>query len=224
MRHFLIAENKISPQRHRDTVEYTTPPDGDQDQKPCLRASVVRRGSPRLDEKGVTIVEVMMVVGLIGFIMGIISTLSYVGVTAWQKQKTRTQLESQAQSFMYVATYQLRQANPSTISISNAAGEMNNSCISFTPAGKSNPVSIYLHTLTSGGVTLSRQAVFSEPVGSPVAYSQNVVATNVMSLYFTFPKISDTSRVLVNLSLFAYPFKNKEPVLIQSQEMVNIRN
>jgi Tfp pilus assembly protein PilE len=181
----------------------------------------------RLDEKGVTIVEVMMVVGIIGFIMALISTLSYVGVTAWQKQKTRVKLETQSQNFMYVATYQLRQANPSSIAISNLAGEMNNSLIVFTPSGKSNPVSIYLKTLkNSSGQVLARQAVYSEPLGNTVTptYSQNVVATDVMSLYFTFPKITDTSRVLINLSMQAYPFKNKAPVYIQSQEMVNIRN
>lgn len=180
----------------------------------------------QLDEKGVTIVEVMMVVGIIGFVMAIISTLSYVGVTSWQKQKARTQLETQSQNFMYVLSYQLRQADPSTIAISNVSGEMNNSLIVFTPVGKSNPVSVYLRTLKdAGGNVLTRQAVYSEPLGNTVTptYSQNALATNVLSLYFTFPKITDTSRVLVNLALQTYPFKNKEPVYIQSQEMVDIR-
>lgn len=181
----------------------------------------------RLNEKGVTIVEAMMVIGIIGFVMALISTMAYVGMTAWQKQKTRVKLESQAQSFMYITSFQLRQANPSTVSISNLSGEMNNSLITFTPAGKSNPVSVYLKTLTgSGGKVLSRQAIFSEPAGNTITptYSQQVVATDVLSLYFTYPKIADNSRVLINLSLQNYPFKNKEPVAIQSQEVVDIRN
>ena len=189
--------------------------------------SVVDSQSKTLNAKGTTIIELMMVVGLIGLVMALITSLSYTGITAWQKQSARIQLEAQAQSFMYVLSYNLRQADPSTVSISSLAGEMNESLITFSMAGKTNPVSIFLKTIAGSGTKLDRQILISEPLSAAsTIYSTNpqVLAQNVVSLYFTFPKIADTSRVMVNLTLQNTPLKNKEPVFLQTQETIYVRN
>src|SRR5437016_4427137 len=76
----------------------------------------------KLNEKGVTLIEVMMVIGIIGFVMSLIATLSFVGMRAWQKQNARVKLESQAQNFIYILSYDLRQAQAGTVAISNYPG------------------------------------------------------------------------------------------------------
>lgn len=168
-----------------------------------------------------------MVLGVIGFIMSLIAVLAYTGVSAWQKQSARLQLESQSQNFMYVLTEKLRQAQPGTVQISNYAGEMNESMITFTQSGQGSPVSIYLKSLKGSGGAVDRQVWMFEPAGpaTPVYSAQGqLLAANVVSLYFTYPNISDTSRILVNLSMQKVPFKNKPPVYYQAQEVVYVRN
>lgn len=188
-------------------------------------------GRKRLSEEGVTIIEALMVMAVIGFVMSLIATLAWFGVSSWQKQSTRIQIETQAQGFFYILTEKLRQAQPSTVSISNYPGEMNESMITFTPTNQSSPISIYLKTLTGpGGQITDRQILMFEPeyaVNTAVAsYSAGgqVLASNVVSLYFTYPMISDTSRIMVSLSQEKYPFKNKPPVNFQSTQVIYVRN
>src|SRR5579859_6563809 len=111
-------------------------------------------GGRRLPQEGQTMVDLMITAALIGVAMAVIAVLTFAGVRAWQNQLTRLKLERQAQSFMYVLTYNLRQAQTNSMAITNLAGEMNNSLLAFTPAGKSLPVSFYLRSVTSGGNVL----------------------------------------------------------------------
>lgn len=183
-------------------------------------------------EEGVTIIEALIVMGIIGFVMSLIFTFSYLGVRSWQNQTVRAKLIRQAQDFTYVASYQLRQAQQGTVIITNYPGEASNSLITFTPIGKSNPVSIYMRTVTQvqSGVTvsLSRQVFFKQVTsfaGTPtVSVNDEVLATDVASLYFTYPDASDDSRVLMCISLRKQPLKTASPVDVQQQETVNIRN
>lgn len=186
----------------------------------------------KLNDKGATMIELMIVVGIIAFVMSLLTLLSYTGVTAWQKQSARVKLEAEAQNFMYVLSYKLRQAQPGTVSISRFPGETQpNSMITFTMVGQSSPVSCFLRTLTGpGGKIMHRQVVLLEPVfltpvASPVyGGSGNILATDVVSLYFTYPKISDNTRVLVSIAVERVPFKKKVPVSYQAQEIIYIRN
>jgi len=162
----------------------------------------------KLDEKGQTMIDMMITVALIGIVMAVIATLTLAGVRAWQKQFARQKLERQAQSFMYDLSYQLRQAQTNSVGISNLSGEMNNSLIWFIPVGQSNPVSFYLQSVKkSGGSVMERQAVFAQPITwisggvTTTTYSHNVLATDFLSLLFTYPDITDPSRVVANISL-----------------------
>ncbi|HJT24138.1 MAG TPA: hypothetical protein VJ873_06145 [bacterium] len=171
-----------------------------------------------------------MVMGVIGFIMSLIAVMAYTGVTAWQKQSTRLQMENQAQNFMYILTEKLRQAQPGTVSISNVSGEMNESEIYFNLVGQNNPVTFCLKTVTGTGGAQDRKILFFDPeyTGNTTTATYlaggQVLASNVISLYFTYPNVSDTSRILVSLSLQKYPFKNKPPVYYQASEEVYVRN
>ena len=68
----------------------------------------------KLSDHGVTIIEALMVMAVVGFIMALLAVLASTGVTAWQKQSIRIQMESQSQAFMYLLTQKLRQAQPGT--------------------------------------------------------------------------------------------------------------
>jgi len=131
---------------------------------------------------------------------------------------------------MYILPYDLRQAQPGAVTITTAPGETQpNSMIVFTLANASSPVSVYLKTITSAsGKVSDKLALLSEPVsigGTPTYLSgQQVLASNLVSLYFTYPSSIDTSRVIANLAQQKTPFKNKVPVQVQSQEIINVRN
>jgi type II secretory pathway pseudopilin PulG len=176
--------------------------------------------------RGVSVIEVLIVVGIIGIAMALLAKLTLAGLGAWEKQWARVKMEKQAQTFMYVLSYNLRQAQPGTVAITNNPGEMNNSLITFTLVGQSKPVSFYLRTLKSGSKIMERQAVFVEAKGNTTTptYAPQVLATDVLSLYFTYPKIADITRVAANISLYATPLNRKDPVFFQSQETIYIRN
>jgi len=186
-----------------------------------------RTQNSKLNSRGQSLIEALIVVGVIAFVMGLVLVLANTGLTAWQKQSARVNLESYAQHVMTVLSYNLHQAQPGTVSMPKYPGELNESQISFKLIGSSNPVSMYLKSvLTSSGAVADRQVIFTEPKGNTTtpAYTPVVLAANVISLYFTYPKISDTSRVLVNIALQSTPLKNKSPVIYQSQEVIYIRN
>ncbi len=186
----------------------------------------ILRPQQKLSEDGFTLIEGLITLGIVGFIMAIITVLLYIGTTAWTKQTTRIRMETQGQNFIQILTYDLRQAVPGTVKITNTAGEMNNSMITFTMNGKSSPVSFYMKTMTSSTGQKSRQIIYSEPYGNTItpSYSTQVLAQNVVSVYYTYPKISDTSRIMVNLSVELTPLKNKPPVMYQTQETIYVRN
>jgi prepilin-type N-terminal cleavage/methylation domain-containing protein len=190
-----------------------------------MRARAVLQNVQRNDD-GFTLIEGLIALGIIGFIMAMITFLLSVGTTAWAKQNARLKMETQAMSVIQILTYGLRQSNPSTITITNLSGETNNSLIKYTTYGSSNPVSIYLQTTTLSNGTKKRQILFAEPLGNTTTptYSPRVMADNVVQLYFTFPKITDTSRVLVNYAAETYPLKNKSAVMYQTQETIYARN
>lgn len=194
--------------------------------KPKMRfAGGPRPGTLRLNQKGITMVEVLIVIGVIMFVMSMVTVLSKVGLTAWQKQTARVKLETYAQNVMTVLAYNLRQAQPGTVSISNNTGELNESMITFKLIGNTNPVSIYLQSQkNSSGTIVNRQVIFTEPEGSTPSYLPKVLATNVVSLYFTYPKISDTSRIMANIALRSVPLKSLSAVYFQSQEIIYVRN
>jgi len=180
----------------------------------------------RKNSRGITIIEALIVIGVIGLAMALMSKLTLSGLRAWEKQWARVKMERQAQNFMYVLSYNLRQAQPATVAITNYPGEMNNSLITFTLVGQTKPVTFYLKTIKSGSKIMVRQAIFVEPKGNTTTptYAPQVLATDVLSLYFTYPKIADTSRVAANISLYGTPLYKKDPVFFQSQETIFIRD
>ena len=189
-----------------------------------------RQGFPNLGEEGTTLIELLITIGLIGFTMSLIFVLTYAGVRSYASQSARVQMETQSQALMYVLTEKLRQAQPGTIGIANLAGENNESMIFFTMTGQTNPVTIGLKTIKNGaGKITDRQVFMWEPqyIGSSTAtYNSNgvLLATNVVSLYFTLPFINDSSRVQVSLAQEKYPFVNQPAVNLQTTQVIYARN
>jgi Tfp pilus assembly protein PilW len=186
-----------------------------------------------LSEKGTTLIELLITIGLIGLVMSLIFVLTYAGVRAYASQSARVTMETQSQSFMYILTEKLRQAQPGTIGIANLTGENNESMIFFMELNQSNPVTIGLKTLkNSAGKITDRQILMYEPVYSvsggvttaTYSASGNILAGSVVSLYFTFPFINDNTRVQVSLSQEKYPFSNQPPVNLQSTQVIYVRN
>jgi prepilin-type N-terminal cleavage/methylation domain-containing protein len=188
-----------------------------------------------LGEEGVTMIEYLIVIAIIGIVMSAIATISLQAIKSYGNQNARLQMESQAQNFIYILTEKLRQAAPGTVSISNFTppAENNESMIIFTEINQSNPVSIYLKTTTgTGGKVLDRRILMFEPLYSvsggvtTVTYSTggNVLASNVVSLYFTYPMINNNSRIQVSLSQEKIPFAKQVPVDLQTTQVIYTRN
>jgi type II secretory pathway pseudopilin PulG len=178
-----------------------------------------------LDSKGITLVETLITIALIGIAMALLAKMMFAGNQAWQNQWARVKMESQAQKVITLLTYNLRQAVPNTVAISNQTGEMNNSMITFNRTDGSGSYSFYMKSLMKGTTVMEREVVFTAPasIGSanPVT---NVLATDVLALYFTYPNLPDTSRVIANISMYKHPLNATQPVFFQSQETIYIRN
>jgi hypothetical protein len=109
---------------------------------------------------------------------------------------------------------------------------MNESMITFTMVNQSSPVSIYMRTVnaTGGSSAQDRKIWMLEPsytnsTPTTVSYGTGqILASNVVSLYFTYPKIADTSRIQVSLSMQQAPLQNKPPVSYMTTEVIYVRN
>lgn len=194
----------------------------------------MRRRNFSKNQKGVTIVEAMMTVGLIGFVMALVASLAYVGVTAWKRQYARLQLERDAQAAIYVLAKNLRQARSGTITISkynNPLGvtELDFSLISFEPQNWSG-VRHYCYVKSipdASGNVKSRQLVYVEPQPDGLGntrYPEKVLGSGLFQGFFTFPDLQDPSQVLVNWTFSAQPFKDQAPIYVQTKEIVYARN
>ncbi len=179
-------------------------------------------------ESGVTMIEAMMTIGVIGFVMAVIFSVTYFGVVAFQKQFARNKLLREAQATMAIMSSKLREARAGTVSISKYLNAPDYSMITF-------------ETLESGGCrygfyvnippgTRSRQLVMSEPRPSATPgvceWSNTVLATDVCDMFFTYPSLANTSLVIANLTLRkdVTSTRARIPVVVQTKEEVFIRN
>lgn len=193
----------------------------------------MKRFRNSLDARGITMIEAMITIGIVGFVMAIIFSVSYWGVVAWQKQFARNKLLREAQQVMFILSAKLREAQASSITIDRfSAAEPDYSRISFTTID-TGPVRYQFYLRKPPGARRG-QLIMNEPriSGGVTINTSTVLATDVHTLFFALPDASKTNLVIINLTLDRSVASGKsraarEPrqtISVQSKEEVFVRN
>lgn len=176
---------------------------------------------------GITMIEAMITIGIIGFVMSLIVVMTNVGVTAWKRQYTRLKMEQDAQAVMNHLSMNLRQARANSVVISRWNTKMDYSLISFDRVDAADLRHYYFLRTVGTGETASRNLMYSMPSvdGAGVTvWSETILATNVMHLFFTFPNYNNRTQILANATFRRLPFRGKAPVVVQAKEIIYARD
>jgi prepilin-type N-terminal cleavage/methylation domain-containing protein len=159
--------------------------------------------------RGVTLMELMITVGIIGAVFGIAAPILTQANRQFILNRTRVQLQQEARSVMYILTRNLRQAQSSTITISRAnTSQPFYSRISFTKEQGNTLIfqqeGVYLYQVI-GGV-------------------RRPLTQNLKYLAFTFPRSDDMGIISVSLTLEKKIFEGRSKALHMASEKVQVMN
>lgn len=159
-------------------------------------------------ERGVTLVELMVVVAIIG-VMATVGPDLYKQVRRFFfLSNTRVELQRDARASMYLITRQLRQAKSNTIVITRETGQPYYSKITFTDID-------------------GRQVVFYQ-TGKDLYMAVNSqvskVCSNLRYLAFAFPRSDDMGIISVALTVEKTMYEARTKALHMASEKVRVMN
>jgi prepilin-type N-terminal cleavage/methylation domain-containing protein len=142
-------------------------------------------------EKGVTLVELMIVVGIISAVFTGFTVVLVKGLQLFQMNKTKAEVERDVRTVIELVNKGLREAESSTVVIDSVDGtQPPYSRISFTDVNGD------AHAFYQNGKRLYMQT----PTGS------NVLMSNLRTIFFAYPDTADTATdesVILTVSLCA---------------------
>jgi prepilin-type N-terminal cleavage/methylation domain-containing protein len=137
------------------------------------------------NRRGVTLIELMLVVVIIGLIVMLGPTIMTQTAKFFILGQTKLQLQAEARAAMYIITRELRQAQSSTITITQVSNQPYYSKISFVKIEGSTV------TVSQSGSNLT----LTEGTDS------SVLSKNLSYLAFTFPESDDMTIISVSMTL-----------------------
>ncbi len=159
--------------------------------------------------KAYTLIELMMVVGIIGILFAVGAPLLQQVSRFFILSKARLEIQQEARSIMYVVTRNLRQAQSGTITISRAgAAQPFCSKISFTKE--------------QGGLMVFQQN--GTDLVQVIGGTQRVIGKDLKYLAFTFPRSDDMTIISVSITLEKAIFEGRTKALHMASEKVRIMN
>jgi len=160
------------------------------------------------NQQGWTIVELCIVVAILGLVVMIAPTILNETTKVFILGKTKLDLQQQARAAMYIMTRELRQAQSSSITIDNAAGQPFYSRISFTkPSGQT--------------ITYAQKG---NSILFTMGTNNTVITTNLAYLAFTFPRSDDMTIVSVSMTLQEQIYGGAFKALHMASERVRVMN
>ncbi len=157
---------------------------------------------------GFTLVEVMLVIAIIGIVSSL-GAVMFIQVNRYFiLSKAKIALQQEARSVMYVMAKELRQAQSSTIAITQASGQPYYSEITFTEQ-EGNTV-----TFLQNGKSL-------EMINGN---DTQVLSNNLFYLAFTFPRSDDMNIVSIAMTLETSIYQGGEKALHMASENVQVMN
>jgi prepilin-type N-terminal cleavage/methylation domain-containing protein len=160
------------------------------------------------NDRGVTLMELLMVVAVIGVLAFLAPQVMTQTVKVFILQKAKLALQREARAATYVITRELRQAESNTIIIDQASGQPYYSRIRFTLIEGSSV------TIAQNGTSL----VLTR--GNTVT----TLTTDLAYLSFTFPESDDMTIVSVSLTLQEQIYNGLYKALHMASEKVRVMN
>ncbi|MFA5975092.1 MAG: prepilin-type N-terminal cleavage/methylation domain-containing protein [Elusimicrobiota bacterium] len=157
---------------------------------------------------GVTLTELLMVLAILGSIALLSPPMLRQATNFFILGRARLELQREARGAMYIITRELRQAQSSTITITQSSGQPYYSQISFTNAqGKSVTVA-----QSGSNLTLT--------LGTTVS----TLTRNLAYLAFTFPSSDDMTIVSVSMTLQQQIYGGAIKALHMASEKIRVMN
>jgi len=157
---------------------------------------------------GVTLVELMMVVAIIGVIALIAPQIMTSATKIFVLNRAKLELQREARAAMYLITRELRQAESNTIIIDQPVGQPYYSRIQFTMIQGTN-------------VTIAQN-------GSSLLLTEGNTTTelskNLSYLSFTFPRSDDMTIVSVSMTLQQQIYNGLYKALHMASEKIRVMN
>lgn len=180
----------------------------------------------RRASSGYTLIEAMLVVAIVGILASLGATILLQANRFFLQAKTRTTLQRESRSVMYVVTRELHQAQSATIVIRRvSSSQPYYSRIDFTKE-QGTPVTIYQNgnllcmatnasafTLAQGG-----RLVCQTSGGG----SATTLSSNLGYLAFTFPRTDDMTIVSVAMTLQQLAYQGQVKALHAASEKVRV--
>lgn len=165
--------------------------------------------------RGVTLMELMMVVSIIGILFAIGAPLMLQANRQFIMVKTKLELQREARSLMYTITRSLRQARSATITISRA----NTSQPFYSKIVFTKETSTF--TYVSQTLTFQQEGNTLYQVLGGV---KRPLSKNLSYLAFTFPRSDDMSMISISLTLQKNIYEGKTKALHMASEKVHVMN
>lgn len=158
---------------------------------------------------GVTLMELLIVVGIISALFGVASPILLQVNRQFIMNRTRVELQQEARSIMYLMTRNLRQAQAGTITLSrHNSGQPFYSKISFTKQ-------------QGGTVVFYQQGTSLYHV---VGTTGRALSKNLKYLAFTFPRSDDMGILSVSITMEKAIYEGKTKALHMASEKVRVMN
>jgi len=165
--------------------------------------------------RGVTLMELMLVIGIISALFMVSAPIMQQANRQFIMVRSKTELQQEARSIMYIITRALRQARQDSIIISRAdSNQPFYSKIQFT-------------TEQTATAYVSNTMVFQQE--GTVLYQvfgagKRVLTRNLYYMAFTFPRSDDMSLVSVSMTFQKNIYEGRTKTLHMASEKVQIMN
>ncbi len=163
---------------------------------------------PPCAHSGYSLTEMMLVVAIIGILSTVGARVMLQVNRYFLMTNTRTDLQREARSVMYIINRNLRQAQSSSIMIDTVPGQPFYSRLTFTKI-QGTTMTFYL-----SGMNLIQV----------VGTKNRILTKNIKHLAFTFPRSDDLSIVSVSVTLEKVLYQGRTQTLHMTSEKVRIMN
>ena len=162
--------------------------------------------------KGVTLMELMLTVAILGIVAGVGAPLMYQTTNFWRLTSARFAIQRDVRTSIDMINRFTRQAKGSTVVIDSAAGQPPFSRIQFQYTNSSgNDTTMYFYQ--------SGKKLYMNNGGTITMLSENLAY-----IAFTYPRTDDTSIVSVAMTMQSPTYRGGKKALQLSIQKVRIMN
>ncbi|MEK7745066.1 MAG: prepilin-type N-terminal cleavage/methylation domain-containing protein [Elusimicrobiota bacterium] len=164
----------------------------------------------RLPARGWTLTEVMVVVAIMGILTTMAPNIMIQMTRFFRQNRARVEIQRDARTALDIINRNLRQAQASTVTVSQQSGQPPYSRVDFTKYS---------------GTTTAKLAFYQSGTELVmVSVGTRTISKNLRYLSFTYPRTDDDNIVSVSITMETGSYEGKTKALQLSVEKVRIMN